>query len=216
VPDRTVIYYTANQEKPEFEQRIIRSLRHASRGVPIVSVSQQPMNLGTNICVGDVGRSPRNAFRQLQVGAMAAKTRYVCPAEADMLYPKKFFQFVPPRDDVFYLASPLYVCFCQRGIKRYFAPKPKGSESAMVVNREFLIAKIQALLGESPKWNREDEDKLWLVYRQPKEAFRLSIPVVTFKTNNNMHRRTPHDLSNRSVDIPHYGNAASLIRRYGL
>ena len=107
--DLTVIYYTNNLEKPEFEGRIQKTLKEStdSLGVPIISVSQKPIDFGKNICVGGVGASSQNAFRQLQIGAMEAKTRFVCPAEADFLHPREYFEFVPPSDRTAWVAIPV-------------------------------------------------------------------------------------------------------------
>lgn len=210
--DLTVVYYTCNREEPQFEARIRRSLLHASRGLPIISVSHKPIDLGTNICVGDVGISGLNAWRQFQIGVKAAKTKYVCPAEADMLYPKEFFRFVPPRDDIFYLA-PLYVCFSQRGYGKYFAEKNRRSESAMIVNRDFVLARLDEMYKDLPMWG-PDFDHIWLLGKQPKEFFELPVPVVTFKTDRNMHRKTPHKVEDKIRELPGHGNVRELIGRY--
>jgi hypothetical protein len=211
-PHATVIYYTSNRENEAFEGRIRRSIRHASKGLPIISVSQKPIDFGTNICVGDVGTSGHNAWRQFQMGVLKAKTKYICPAEADTIYPKEYFSFVPPRDDTYYLA-PLYVCFCQRGYGKYFAWKPRGSESSMVVNRELLLGRLEKMFEGRGMWG-PTEDFMWLLDKQRRTRFNIPIPVVTFKTDENMHRKTPHKVDDRTKDLPGYGNVRDLIRRY--
>ena len=109
--DLTVIYYTNNLEKPEFEGRIQRTLKETTDflEIPIISVSQKPIDFGKNICVGEVGASSQNAFRRLQLGAIEAKTRFVCPAEADFLHPREYFEFVPPSDRTAWVAIPVWV-----------------------------------------------------------------------------------------------------------
>jgi len=210
--DTTVVYYTSNREDEGFENRIRRSIRHASRGLPLISVSQKPIDFGENICVGDVGVSGHNAWRQFQIGVLAAKTKYVCPAEADTIYPKEYFSFVPPRDDTYYLA-PLYVCFCQRGHGKYFALKPRGSESSMVVNRELLLERLEGMFHGKSTWGPV-EDWVWLLDKQRRTRFDMDIPVVTFKTDSNMHRKTPHRTEDRIKDLPGYGDVRDLIGRY--
>src|SRR4030042_1521512 len=105
----TILYYTSNREKPYFEKRIQGNLLKVCGDVPIISISQKPIDLGTNICVGDVGASGFNMFRQVQIGCEHAKTKFVISAEADCLYPPDYFQFVPERDDRCYRNSHLYV-----------------------------------------------------------------------------------------------------------
>ena len=96
----TILYYSSGRENPDFEQRIIDSLLEVSGDLPIVSVTQQPLNLGKNICVGDVGASGFNLFRQILIGLKEVVTKYVISAEADSLYPKGYFDYIPERDDV--------------------------------------------------------------------------------------------------------------------
>ena len=93
--DLTVIYYTSNKEKELFESRIRESILDMIGDIPLISVSQKPIDFGKNICVGDVGVCGHNLFRQFQIGAKAAKTKYVCNVEADALYPKEYFEFTP-------------------------------------------------------------------------------------------------------------------------
>ena len=150
--DLTVIYYTSNREKELFESRIRQSLLDVIGDLPLISVSQKPIDFGKNICVGDVGVSSQNAFRQLQIGAMEAKTRFVCPAESDFLYPKEYFEFRPPREDIFYIMAPLWVCFHQRGFAKVFCEKPRGSESTVIVGRDYLIGKIEFTLKDVGQW----------------------------------------------------------------
>jgi len=57
----TIIYYTANREDERFEQVIRENILRVSEGLPIISVSQKPIDFGQNICVGNVGVSNQNA-----------------------------------------------------------------------------------------------------------------------------------------------------------
>src|SRR6266404_6192987 len=107
--EATVIYYTSNREKPDFEIRVRENLLKTCGNLPIISVSHKPIDLGKNICVGDVGVSGFNMFRQVQIACEAATTPFVISAEADCLYPPDYFKFVPPSLDVPYRDSNLYV-----------------------------------------------------------------------------------------------------------
>jgi len=99
--DLTVIYYTANYISAHFFANTMKALLRAIDGYPLITVSQQPMDLGTNICVGDIGRSHLNIYHQILIGAKAAKTRYVALAEDDILYPPSHFRLRPSSDEVF-------------------------------------------------------------------------------------------------------------------
>ena len=101
--DLTVIYYTANYISKEFFDNTWNALMEAIGDYPLITVSQKPMDnmKGTNICVGNIGRSHLNIYRQILIGAKEAKTRYVALAEDDILYPKAHFQLRPSSDEVF-------------------------------------------------------------------------------------------------------------------
>jgi hypothetical protein len=70
--------------------------------IPIVSVSQKPIELGRNICVGDIGRSWLSLYKQLMAGLEAIETKYVAMAEHDCLYKHSALSWQPPRDDTFF------------------------------------------------------------------------------------------------------------------
>ena len=219
MPDLTVIYYTSNSEKPDFEAKIRQSLLDSMGDLPLISVSQKPIEFGRNICVGQVGRSAQNVFRQMQIGVAAAKTRFVCPAESDILYPPEYFTFRPPRDDTFYLAMPLWVLFAQRGGGKVYCRKPHGSESSMVVNRDLLLSRLDVMLANLGQWGDQDADgdKLpWMLDKRltRRDHFQLSTGVVTFKTDQNLHRKTPHDVLSKTRELPYWGTATDLIARY--
>ena len=218
-PDLSVIYYTSNREDPSFEEKIQQTLFETIGDLPLISVSQKPIDFGKNICVGDVGLSAQNAWRQFQIGAIEAKTRFVCSGEDDVLYAKDFFDFVPPREDMFYIAHPMYVLWNLRGKKRAFGLKQQGSESTVIVGRNYLINMIEEMLegrGEG-KWKKEPElhGSIPLLFKNANlEHFSTSVPSVTFKTDNDMHRRTFYKRGSITREILYWGNSIDLINRY--
>ena len=219
LPDTTVVYYTSNKQPWDFEKRIQRRLLKTIGGLPLISVSQKPMNLGDNICVGSVGASSQNAYRQLLIGAAKATTRFIAIAEADCVYSPDYFFFQPPRDDTFYLAKPLYVLFAQRGKAKVFVNKPRGSESTMVANRQLLMDRLEFILKDIGEWgtlSANGDGWPYLLERNStlRERFITKYPSVTFKTDHQMHRRTPHDVNSKTREIPYWGTATNLIRRF--
>lgn len=218
-PDLTVIYYTHNLEKSIFEDRIRQTLSNTIGDLPLISVSQRPIRFGKNICVGEIGPSYQNAFRQMQVGAIEAKTKFICTAESDMIYPKEYFEFVPPTKNKYYMAMPLYVLFAQRHKARVFSKKPRGSESAMVCSRDLFIEGIEKLLKPrgtmwSPPYETGEGLSFLLKDRSLRKYFITSIPTITIKTDENMHRKTPHDTVNYLRELAPFGTAKQLLERY--
>lgn len=153
--DATIIYYTSNREKPDFEARVRENLLKVYGDLPIISVSHKPIDLGKNICVGDVGVSGFNMFRQVQIACEAATTQFVISAEADCLYPPDYFQFIPPRKDIPYRNSNLYVMPDQRD---FFFYKKEGATHAQIVGREFYLETLKKLFAGAPQWSTEEKN----------------------------------------------------------
>ena len=215
--DLTVIYYTSNREVESFENKIIESLIENSKGLPIVSVSQKPMNLGNNICVGNVGVSEINSRRQLLIGAKEAKTKFICSAESDFLYPESFFEFEPLEDNIIYLPVPVFILFAQKRKKTIYSPKRVSSEGCLIVGREYIISILEKMLEGQVMWKEKGSDNRLIPHLLKvgkTKTFKLDIPVVTFKTDRNMHLRTPHEYKKRTESIHYWGNAHDLRRKY--
>jgi len=214
----TVVYYTSNREHERFEENIRKSISRAKGDLPLVSVSQEPMQFGTNVCVGKVGASSQNAYRQMLMGAQEAKTRFVCTAESDCVYPPEYFQFTPPDDECAYLADPLWLLFCLKGKGKVYGLKPRGSESAMVINREVLIKRLEEILsfldGCWGPAKANGDGWPYLLDRNAIESRRFDAPVLTFKTDENMHRRTPYEVDSRTRDLQPWGKAGDMIGKY--
>jgi len=98
-PGLTIIYYTCNwldDKNPYFLANTRKQLLEAVEDRPIVIVSQKPTIFGNNsvnVCMGDIGRSHLNIYRQILEGCKAAKTKWVAMAEDDVLYSKQHFNF---------------------------------------------------------------------------------------------------------------------------
>ena len=214
--DMTVIYYTSNREKPRFEEKIRQSLLETIGDLPLISVSQNPIDFGKNICVGDVGVSTQNAFRQFQIGAKAAKTKFVCSVEADSLYPKEYFEFMPPKDNVMYVPQFIFVLFAQRRHIKVFARRYL-CESAIVVGRNYIIDIIDKQLDGMGQWSESFESggkHRFLLYVGKHDRFDIPIPIISFKTDDNLHRRTPHSRRSKVYELPYWGSSHDLIRKY--
>ena len=73
----TIIYYTSNTENENFENKIRENILKVKGDLPLISVSQKPIDFGHNICVGELGKSYENAFYQAKIGCEIA-TNSLC------------------------------------------------------------------------------------------------------------------------------------------
>lgn len=213
--EATIIYYTSNREDPEFERKVQETLLKNSGGLPIISVSQKPVKLGINICVGDVGVSGFNMFRQVQIACQAAKTNFVISAEADCLYPPDYFKFIPPREDMAYRDSNLYVMPDKRA---YFFFKKEGATHAQIVGRKFYLKVLRALFVNAPEWNLEEKNfpkERWhradifdeIAYWKSKN------PVFQIKTHKGMRYYTHSDRT-PIYKLPYWGEGRTVKKKY--
>lgn len=214
-PHATIIYYTSNREDSEFEKRIQETLLANCGDLPIISVSQKPITLGANICVGDVGTSGFNMFRQVQIACEEAKTRFVISAEADCLYPPDYFQFIPPKDNVCYRNNNLYVMPDKRD---FFFYKKEGATHAQIVGRKFYLKVLKTLFKGAPQWSVEEKNfpkERWkkedifdeIVYWKTKN------PVFQIKTHKGMRYYTHSDRT-PIPDLPYWGNGRDIRKKY--
>ena len=185
-----VIYYTSNREDEAFESKIKAKLLKTIGNLPLISVSQKPINFGKNICVGNVGISNQNAFRQLQLGAINAKTPFVVAAEADCLYPKEYFEYVPGNLNMCCRYDNVWVLY--KNSKVGFLRK-EYSKCAQVWGRENLIRHIERRLKGRGYWNPTLEHGNAVPAQFGKQSwvyFHGKIPIINIKTTEGMHPTT--------------------------
>jgi hypothetical protein len=148
--DKTIIYFTNNKLDEKIFALCQRKLLEIGR--PIISVSQKPIELGTNICVGEIGSSWLNIYKQLLIGTEAAKTKYVATAEHDCLYVQEHYDFIPPRDDTFYYNENVYLVEWGgnhpelNGMYSTYWEERRAL-SQMICNRELLIETLKRRLS---------------------------------------------------------------------
>lgn len=218
VSDLTVLYCSSCREAPEFEQRIRDNILEVCGGIPIVSVTQKPIDFGTNICVGDdIGVSGFNFFRQTEIGLRAIKTKFVISAESDCLYPPDYFQFIPPREDICYRNSNLYVMPQHRA---FFWRKPEGATHAQVVGRDFYLARLEFLFYGAPEWSVEEKNFPKERLRREDvfepgqiEYYESENPVVQIKTSQSMRHYTASDRQDRH-ELPYWGTGVSFRKAF--
>src|SRR3989344_4984840 len=94
--DLTILYYTANTIPDITAARVRDYLAKVTKNkFSIISVSQKPIIFGRNICVGEIGRSKYNCYKQILIGAREIKTKYVACVEDDTLYAIEHFDYRP-------------------------------------------------------------------------------------------------------------------------
>jgi hypothetical protein len=104
-----------------------------------------------------------------------------------------------------------------RGKIQVFAKKPAGHDCAWVGNRDYVLSKFDEMFAGKPLWNTEGtngDGYTNAIARCKTRSFKMSVPCVTFKTDNGMHRKTPAKFSMAVRELPGYGTAHEMIARY--
>ncbi len=204
--DLTVIYLTSNTEKPDFEKKIIASLKENSKDLPLVSVSVKPLKLGKNITLNTkTPVSPATTLKMLLLGLSESKTTYAVIANDDCLYPPEYFTFTPPSDDHLYQYANVWALG-----GKYWQKAPY--DGAQMANRKYWIESIKTVLK-----NYKDEPGAILLTMSAsidKTTWTSENPVVNCKSTDGA-RRFPTVLRNvlpRRM-LAYWGMAQDLITK---
>src|SRR3990167_10879062 len=207
---KTILYYTANTEDEAFEQRIRDDLVKKAGEISIISVSRKPINLGKNICVGEVPVSYTSEWKQLFIGLKAAKTRFVIAAEADCLYPPEYFNFTPPEDEMMYNYNNIYIVW---KYKNGFYKKTGYCEGAQICGREYWIKCLEPLLPDDwASYTREEENALVRKIFPERKEF-TGNPVISFKTRDGVSWRITF-INKKLKELPYWGAVREIRQKF--
>jgi len=210
--DATIVFVSSNKESPRFEGRVVDDLLKKCGDLPIISVTQKPVKLGTNIVVGQIGCSGYNFLRQIQIACENSETDIVISAESDCVYSTDYFQFRPEKLDIPYRNTNIYV---QKYGQDYVCKK-NSSTFSQVVGREFYLKRLEELFGDLPFWNAEMKNFPKEVGKKLFDKFKYfetEYPCISFKTGKGMRKHSNTD-EKPVYGLPHWGDIKSLRRAF--
>jgi len=174
--DLTILYYTDSTLPGPFAEAVRKHLAICAEkagGIPIISVSQQPLKFGESICVGQVGRSYRNILWQIERGAVETTPQYVALCEHDVLYSPEHFALRPPAGGVVFdqnrhraLIDAAMYSLCRGG----------RSMQLVIADREVLLANLRAKIQRC-----STDDDLHGCFEPGKGEDRLGIAPVLYE-----------------------------------
>jgi hypothetical protein len=139
----SIIFYTDNSLDEVFAKRIQKELFKAAEGKRIISVSQKPIDFARNICVGDIGRSHHSLFFQVLTGVKEAKTKYIALAEHDCMYTPEHFNWLPPRDDVFYYNVNMWFVQWNNKLAGQYSYFRRKTMSNLICSKDLCISAVE-------------------------------------------------------------------------
>lgn len=217
--DLTVVYYSASVEDDAFESRVQQQILAAGGGAwPIISVTQRPVKFGRNVCVGPVGACDANAFRQLQIGAQQAESKWIVVAEADALYPPAYFEHEPEEaGPPCCRYGPIYILWDRPiGTAEGFAEK-EWTEGAQYVRTDFLLERLEVALKGRPLWSTPADPHPPELIKKRTWSYNLQphAPVISCKTGRGLRWRTGTIRGRGSLSaLPYWGHADAVRARF--
>lgn len=214
--DLTLLYYTSNAIDEQFRDKVLDQLHHACKA-PIISVSQKPMTLGQNICVGDIGRTLQNIYKQVITGLKHVETEYVALVEDDCLYVPEHFNYRPTGKIAYNLNR--WLLHADRGGVYSYRSRPILSQC--IAPTKLLLECLAQREGRDipKKYSGEPglfERKLRL-REYPYETFETKEPnVVVCHSKNTSGRKTWGKDAEPRTELAPWGNSEHLLNVLGL
>ena len=220
--DLTVIMTTANKVPKKWAEYYKGMLLEAIGDTFLITISFEHMDYGSNLIQTEY--SIPNLFRQMLRAAKLAKTPYIAIAEDDMLYPKEHFEHRPPMDKIGY---DLNRWILRTWGEPVYMHKPNMANSGMIAPRELFIEAVEERFSVDPtgykkgllkEIGRNDWEKYNNLTRYKTDLFYAKKPFVGFNHDwsidkgQRMHKKK--DLPVQAYDIPVWGRAENLVRRF--
>lgn len=222
--DLTIIFLTANRVPKKWAEFHKEKLQEAAGTSPIITISREPLDWGTNILQKEpYGIS--NIYFQLLKGAQIAKTDYIGVAEDDTLYPREHYEFRPPLDSFAYNMNRFGVFRWSRRPTYFW--KDRMSNSTLIAPRKLVIEALEERFAKYPNGTpvgatgelgrNNIEDRLGVSRRK---AIWFSTEISVVRVDHELgidrlaqtHRKGMGIL--RAYDIPHWGKAEDIVKQF--
>ena len=222
--DLTVIFLTINKVPKAWAAYQLEVLKEAVGKAPVISVSREAMDFGTNI-QQVAPFSASNIYLQMLRAARLADTPYIAIAEDDVLYPLEHFHSYRPPLDAF--AYNLVRWQLHTWGEPTFYWRVKLANYAMIAPRQLTIEALEERFARWPDGmpeGRLGELGRYTVERRLKVSLRQSVQFQTtiglvclhhdygLDPLERNHRKRRGML--RATEIPYWGRAEEIVRRF--
>lgn len=221
--DLTILYCTASLIQEDTAGKIRQNLLKVTKEkYPIVSVSQKPLSFGQNICVGEIGQSNYNFFKQMLIGAKDVKTKYVACCDDDTLYVPEHFTHRPSSENTFTFNTNTWIA----GSKDFWRQKDMSGMFCHICPTDLLINNLTPRFEMYPTQPRDvrhfgEPGKFDTEFGIPNakvETFATVLPIATFEyrgsLNGKRERFGLNDPNSFTYDLEPFGNAKKLRQEY--
>jgi hypothetical protein len=225
--DISIIFYTANRISDEMMNKNIEVLKESAGDIHIISISQKPMDLGTNVVFESKEQCHLNIYKQLLLGAKLANTKYIATAEDDTFFHSSHFQLRPSDENTFTYNMNKFSYFTWK--PDIFSNRGRRTLNALIAPRLKLIEALEERFNLYP-----DESKIPLCYwaemsrnvyerhlgvtEQKGEEVYSDVPIVMVnhsKSLNYLKQGTRKRLGDeRATSLEYWGDAKNFKKTY--
>ena len=224
--DLTIIYYTSNFAPKSFLEKIRGNLLKVKSSYPLISVSQRPIDFGINICVGNIGRSTYNIYKQILIGAKKAKTEYIATAEDDVLYSKEHFDY-RPLGDIFAYDTAKWSIYSWIKPPVFTYKENRKTMTSLIVRKDILVKTLEQRFNKYPDKDNYPQN-IWGEPGRYEEhlgidsvkvgTYLASVPSIVFNTENSLQfsvlgKRKKMGIM-KAYNIPIWGKAEDILKVY--
>ena len=221
--DITIIMLTPNRLPKQWAKYHRQVLTDAIGDTPIITISKEPMNWGTNLQQSEYGYP--NIYKQMLRGSKLATTKYIAMVDDDTLYPKEHFQFRPPIDGFYYNYNRWALPSWETDkVKIHYFHKPKPGNGCMIATRELVIEAMGARLAADPDLHGYFTKELGNSKRMIKydkivsQPFYTTEPIVSIvhdlSADPAAQKHTKAIWPVRAYDIPTWGKAKDILKKF--
>ena len=185
---RHIVYYTDSKIDLQLANAVRKRIKKTCGPIPIVSVSQEPLNFGKNICIGEQPRKYKSIHEAILAGVEATPEGsiiYLC--EHDVFYHPSHFAKLPDDENTMYFDTNRY--YYSKGNSSFVKARGKRALSQCVGHRDTIIRHIKERLDHGL-----DEAGEEIVERWSDLEKRSSVKYANYTSDR------------PSVDILHDGN----------
>lgn len=181
--DLTLLYYTASRIEDFLGSNVRKHLLEVNQGkYPIISVSQKSLDFGKNICVGEIGQSYYNCYKQILIGARQVKTKYVAMCEDDTLYSNEHFSHRPSSEKTFSYNTNMWYTE-----ETEYWNKGWHGMCTCIVATDYLVKTLEKRYIRFPNIEHVGRHQMLAFFSEPgprdrvnREFWKSEIPILTF------------------------------------
>ncbi len=222
--DYTVVYITANLVPQSFSEFQKELLKLAIGDAPVISISRKPIDFGYNI-LDKEPKSTDNIYRQMLRAAMLVETPYLIIAEDDTLYCEDHFNFFRPKMDAFGYNRNRASLFTWG--TPIFHWRNRLSNCSLIAPKDLLIESLNERFHKHPKGISDDkvgelgrpmvDKRLGVTIRKCEEEYSKTAIIQFNHDDASEGRQRNHRKSYgqiKAYDIPHWGRAEDIVKRF--